>query len=93
MVRWVARARDGERRAQWQGRPRGSQLDAREAFLTAMIEAEKDITLDETVERPTGLAPCPLDAERLAASPGLGLKRSRAHWSKGSRISARACHE
>ena len=48
-VRWVARARDGERGARRQGRPRGSQLDAHEAFVAAMIEARKDITLDDVL--------------------------------------------
>ncbi len=59
-----ARARDGERGARRQGRPRGSQLDGHEAFVTAMIEAKKDITLDEMVER-------------LAAERDVRLGRSR----------------
>ncbi len=50
-VRWVARARDGEYGSRRQGRPRGAQLDGHETFVTAMIAAKKDITLDEMVER------------------------------------------
>lgn len=49
---WIRRARlDGERTARRQGKPRGSRLDARETFVADMIEADKDITLDEMVAR------------------------------------------
>ena len=49
---WVRRARQtGERTARRQGQPRGSRLDAYEAFIVAMIEADKDITLNEMVAR------------------------------------------
>lgn len=49
---WIRRARqDGERTARRQGKPRGSRLDAHETFIVDMIEANKDITLNEMVER------------------------------------------
>ena len=90
-VRWVARARQGERVARQQGRPRGSRLDTHSVFVTGLIEAQKDITLDEMVER-------------LAAERGLHLSRSalsvwlrrqgwtfkkrpHMHWSRSGRTS------
>ena len=49
---WIRRARqDGERSARQQGKPRGSRLDAHQPFVVAMIEANKDITLNEMVGR------------------------------------------
>ncbi len=49
---WIWRAcQDGERSARQQGKPRGSRLDAHELFVVAMIEANKDITLNEMVGR------------------------------------------
>ena len=87
-VRWVARARDGERDARRQGRPRGSQLDAHGVFVTAMIEAKKDVTLNEMVERLAGRARRlhqPLGVERLASPAGLDVqKRPRTHWSRSA---------
>ncbi len=51
-VRWVDRQRSqGETSARRQGKPRGSRLDAHEAFILAMIDEQKDITLTEMVER------------------------------------------
>lgn len=48
---WIRRVREtGERTARRQGKPRGSRLDAHAAFIVAMIEADKDITLNEMVE-------------------------------------------
>lgn len=56
-VRWVDRYRSlGETTARRQGKPRGSRLDAHEAFILGLIEDQKDITLIEMVER--------LDVER-----------------------------
>ena len=47
---WIRRAREtGERTARRQGKPRGSRLDAHEALIVSMIEAQKDITLNEMV--------------------------------------------
>jgi len=49
---WIRRAREtGERTARRQGQPRGSRLDAHEAFIVSMIETTKDITLNEMVAR------------------------------------------
>ena len=51
-VRWVDRHRSlGETSARRQGKPRGSRLDAHEAFILTLIEKQKDITLTEMVER------------------------------------------
>ena len=48
VVRWAAQAgATGQTRAGRQGRPRGSKLDAHEAFLLALIEETDDITLSE----------------------------------------------
>ncbi|MBS1078941.1 transposase, partial [Gluconobacter kondonii] len=45
-IRWLRREREsGERTPRRQGKPRGSRLDAHEAFIAGMIEAQKDITL------------------------------------------------
>lgn len=50
-IRWVARAMLGERTPRPQGWRRSSSLDAHEVFIVGLIEARKDITLDEMVER------------------------------------------
>lgn len=64
VIRWAAHATTtGETRAQRQGRPPGSKLDAHEAFLLALTEEKDDITLAEMQER--------LRAER-SVSVGLG---------------------
>ena len=47
-IAWIRRARlDGERSARRQGKPRGSRLDAHERFVLGLIEADRDVTLDE----------------------------------------------
>lgn len=47
---WIRRAREtGERTVRRQGKPRGSRLDAHEASIVSMIEADKDTTLNEMV--------------------------------------------
>lgn len=50
-IRWVARAKAGERTARPQGRRRGSSLDAHEAFIVGLIEKRRDITLHEMAAR------------------------------------------
>lgn len=50
-IAWIANARQGQLTAAKQGRREGSRLDAHEAFIVGMIEAEKDITLNEMVSR------------------------------------------
>lgn len=64
VIRWAAlAAATGETKAKRQGRPRGSKLDAHEAFLLALIEERDDLTLMEMQDR--------LRAER-GVSVGLG---------------------
>ena len=47
-IEWVRRARDsGETTARRQGQPKGSKLDAHEAFLLGLVAEEEDITLVE----------------------------------------------
>jgi transposase len=89
---WVRRARqDGERTARPQGKPRGSRLDAHEAFVIEMIEAAKDITLNEMVARLK--AEQALAIERSALSTwlrgrGWTFKKSpRTHWSRSAQTS------
>ena len=50
-IAWIASGRQGQLTAAKQGRRQGSRLDAHEAFIVGMIEASKDITLDEMVTR------------------------------------------
>jgi transposase len=89
---WARRARqDGERTARRQGKPRGSRLDAHEAFIIAMIDVAKDITLNEMVARLK--AERALAIERSALSTwlrgrGWTFKKSPPmHWSRSVRIS------
>lgn len=89
---WARRARqDGERAARRQGKPRGSRLDDHEAFIIEMIDAAKDITLNEMVARLK--AERVLAVERSALSTwlrgrGWTFKKSpRMHWSRNARTS------
>ena len=50
-IRWIARAKIGERTPRRQGRRGTSSLDAHEAFIIGLIEERKDVTLNEMVER------------------------------------------
>src|SRR4051812_1943431 len=50
-IRWIARARQGERTARPQGRRRVSSLDAHEAFIVGLIEERRDVTLHEMAAR------------------------------------------
>ncbi len=51
-IEWVRRARQtGETRARRQGQPKGSKLDAHEAFLLGLVAEEADITLVEMQAR------------------------------------------
>lgn len=50
-IAWIANARQGQLTPAKQGRREGSRLDAHEAFIVGLIEAEKDITLNEIVSR------------------------------------------
>jgi transposase len=50
-IRGIGRVRFGERMARPKGWRRGSSLDPHEAFIVAMIEGQKNVTLDEMVTR------------------------------------------
>jgi len=50
-IRWIARAKIGERTPRPQGWRRGSRLDVHEAFIVGLIEERRDITLNEMVEQ------------------------------------------
>jgi len=50
-IRWIARVKEGEPTARSQGWRRPSAVDAHEAFIVALIEERKDVTLDEMIER------------------------------------------
>ncbi len=51
-VTWFRRYREtGEVAARKQGQPAGSKLDAREAFILALVRQRPDISLVETAER------------------------------------------
>jgi transposase len=89
---WIRRARqDGERTARRQGKPRGSRLDAHEAFVVAMIEAAKDITLNEMVARLKAERALNIGRSALSTwlrSRGWTFKKSpHMHWSRSVRIS------
>lgn len=89
---WIRRARqDGERCARRQGKPRGSCLDAHEAFIVAMIGEAKDITLSEMTAKLH--AERGLQIGRSALSAWLGgrgwtfKKSPHMHWSRNGRTS------
>lgn len=89
---WIRRARqDGERSARKQGKPRGSRLDAHEAFVVAMIEANKDITLNEMVERLSAEQDVRIGRSALSTwlrGRGWTFKKSpHMHWSRTGRTS------
>lgn len=51
-VVWIRRHREtGESVARRQGKPRGSRLDPHEAFIRALVDETKDITLAEIAAR------------------------------------------
>ena len=56
-IRWVARAKAGERTARPQGRRRGSSLDAHETYLVGLIEERREITLQESKRQGAETAP------------------------------------
>ena len=90
-IRWIGRAKLGERSARAQGWRRGSRLDPHENFVVEMIEARKDITLNEMVVRLANEVG--LRIGRSALSVWLGRrgwtfkKRPHMHWSRSERIS------
>lgn len=90
-IRWIGRAKLGERSARAQGWLRGSRLDPHESFVVEMIEAQKDITLNEMVLRLVNEVG--LQIGRSALSIWLGRrgwtfkKRPPMHWSRSGQIS------
>lgn len=85
-IRWVARAKLGERTARRQGRRSVSRLDAHEAFIVGMIEERKDITLNEMVERLAAERSVRISRSALSAwlrRRGWTYKKSRPmHWNR-----------
>ena len=91
-IRWLRRSREtGDCSAFRQGKPGGSCLDGHEAFITDLLKAQKDMTLDEMVTT--------LQAER-SVSIGRSMlsvwlrrrgwtfkKRPVTHWSRSDRMS------
>lgn len=90
-IRWIARARNGELAPRPQGRRRASILDAHEAFIVRLIDEQKDITLNEMVERLS--ADRTVQISRSALSAWLGRrgwtfkKSPRMHWSRSGQTS------
>jgi transposase len=85
-IRWIARAKLGERTPRPQGRRRGSSLDAHEAFIVGLIEERKDITLNEMVERLAAERSVPIGRSAVSdwlRSHGWTFKKSpHMHWSR-----------
>ncbi len=84
---WVRRERvDGERTARRQGKPPGSRLDAQEAFIAAMIEADKDVTLNGMVARLAAERAVEIGRSALSTwlrGRGWTFKKSpHTHWSR-----------
>jgi transposase len=90
-IRWVARAKVGEMVPRPQGRRRGSSLDEHAGFIVGLIEARKDITLDEMVEQLATQRS--MQISRSALSDWLRghgwtyKKRPHMHWSRTGKTS------
>lgn len=89
-ISWIASARRGQLTPARQGRPGGSRLDAHDAFIIGMIEASKDITLDEMVarladERSVQIGRSALDVW-LRKRGWTFKKRPPTHWSRNGQI-------
>ena len=87
-IRWIGRARIGERTARPQGWRGGSTLDPHEAFIVAMIEEQKDVTLDEMVSRLDAEATVRISRSALSAwllrRGWTFKKRPHTHWSRSA---------
>lgn len=85
-IRWIARAKIGERTPRPQGRQRASSLDAHEAFTVGLIDDRKDITLNEMVERLGDERSVRISRSALSAwlgGHGWTFKKSpHTHWSR-----------
>jgi transposase len=90
-IRWISRAKTGELTPRAQGRRRASSLDAHEAFIVGLIEARKDMTLNEMVERLAAERSVRISRSALSAwlrGHGWTFKKSpRTHWSRIARTS------
>jgi transposase len=87
-IRWIDRAAKGETAPRLRAK-RPSQLSPHADFVDAMIEARKDITLDEMVARLAGERDMKIGRSALSAwlrSRGFTYKkRPHTHWSRNSR--------
>lgn len=85
-IRWIARTRLGETKAQVQGRRRTSRLDAHEAFIVGLLEERRDITLNEMMSRLSDERSVVIGHSALSAwlrSRGWSFKKSPPmHWSR-----------
>jgi len=85
-IRWIARARIGERAPRPQGHRRASSLDAHQAFIVGLIEECKNITLSEMVERLAAAQSMKISRSALSAwlgRHGWTFKKSpHKHWSR-----------
>jgi transposase len=85
-IRWVGRARIGERTPRPQGWRRGSALDPHDAFILGMIEEQKDVTLDEMVKRLDNEAGVRIGRSALSVwlrrRGWTFKKRPHTHWSR-----------
>lgn len=76
-----------------QGQPPGSKLDAHEAFILGLVNADKDIALHEIAERllaARGVAACPATVWHFFTKRGLTHKKRRGtRASKSARTSRR----
>lgn len=85
-IRWVGRAKIGERTARLQGWRRRSALDPHATFIVRMIDETKDVTLNEMVKRLAHEAD--IRISRSALSVWLRRrgwtfkKRPHMHWSR-----------
>lgn len=90
-IRWIARARLGERTPRPQGRRPGSRLDAHEAFIVGLIKERRDITLNEMAgrlasERSVAIGRSAL-SDWLRRNGWTHKKSPRMHWSRIVRTS------
>lgn len=88
-IAWIANAREGQTAPGKQGNPGGSRLDAHEAFIVDMIEAEKDITLNEMVlrlfdEKAVSIGRSALDVW-LRKRGWTFKKRPHMHWNRNAK--------
>jgi len=87
-IRWIGRARIGERTARPQGWRRGSTLDPHDTFIVGMVEEQKDITLDEMVSRLNAEANVRIGRSALSVwlrrRGWTFKKRPHTHWSRSA---------